>query len=154
MPAMTDAVRDLVHDHGELNRRVRAVAAALLSPGLVREAPSKPLLADLVELREALFLHFAREEEGLFPFVAEVAPSSEPQVAAMATAHDTICGSLARVVHLAHGGATLGTIAPLFERFQAAYAAHAEREAELLRALDASLTPAQRARLAALVEGL
>ena len=37
----------------------------------------------LVELREALLLHFAREEEGLFPFVGQHFPEAMSRIAAM-----------------------------------------------------------------------
>jgi hypothetical protein len=72
----------------------------------------------------------------------------------MATAHDAICGALARMIHLARSGAELVTIIALHARFEQAYAAHAGLEAELLESLDGRLDPAQRERLGALVQGL
>ena len=88
--AVADAVEDLAHDHADLNRRVRALGAAL--PALDAAAMA-PFAAQLVELREILFLHFAREEEGLFPFVSETVPDLANRVDAMASQHDTICGA-------------------------------------------------------------
>ena len=126
----------------------------------------------LRELRELLFLHFAREEEGLFPFVADRLPELGDRVAAMAVAHDAICGSLARMVHTATATAPMVAVAAqdeaeaaahpgelallgaLFERFQTAYADHARLEAELLAVLDDRLDAAQRAQLAELVRDL
>jgi iron-sulfur cluster repair protein YtfE (RIC family) len=152
---MTDPVQELVHDHADINRRVLALGAALRA--LDRNDGNGMALALvnlLGELREHLFLHFAREEEGLFPFVADTVPELAGQVHAMALAHDAICGGLARMYHLASTNADLTVILAVFARFEAVYASHAETEAELLHQLSARLDPAQRARLAELVRGL
>ncbi|HEY5946760.1 MAG TPA: hemerythrin domain-containing protein [Kofleriaceae bacterium] len=149
---MRDPVRDLSHDHAELNRRVLAIATKVQQLRQGREVTLSPALD---ELRELLFLHFAREEEGLFPFVAEAAPTLAAQVHDMAVAHDTICGALARACHAARsGGAELPNLIALYERFEHSYAVHARSEAELLSRLDELLDDAQRERLAALVDGL
>jgi iron-sulfur cluster repair protein YtfE (RIC family) len=148
---MRDAVLDLVHDHAALNRRILAIG------GLVRQLDRTrvpELVAPLRELREELFLHFAREEEGLFPFVAEAVSDLADRVHEMALAHDAICGALVRMIHLANTGGTPKAIAGLHGRFERAYAAHAKSEAELLDALQSRLDPDQRSRLAALVDGL
>jgi hypothetical protein len=152
---MTDPVQDLVHDHGDINRRVLALGSSLRQ--LERDGGHGLALAlsrSLGELRELLFLHFAREEEGLFPFVAETVPELTEQVHAMALAHDAICGGLARMCHLASANAELATIVAVFARFEAAYGTHAEAEAALLHTLTARLDPDHRARLAELVRGL
>jgi hypothetical protein len=149
--AVADAVEDLTHDHADLNRRVLALGVVL--PALDRASIAR-IASELVELREMLFLHFAREEEGLFPFVSESVPELADRVHAMASAHDTICGALARMCHLASSGADLGTITLVFQRFESAYASHARTEGELLHELDRRLSPDQRARLAELVHGL
>jgi hypothetical protein len=104
----------------------------------------------LEELREPLFLHFVREEEGLFPFVAELAH----RVQAMATAHDAICGALARMCQLAAVDAPRASLAGVFERFETACAEHARTEATFLHELESRLDDAQRRRLAELVRGL
>jgi len=152
---MNDLVQDLVHDHADINRRVFALGATIRT--LDRDdgqGMALALVTRLGELRELLFLHFAREEEGLFPFVAEVVPDLAEPVHAMALAHDAICGGLARMYHLASTNAELGQITSLFTRFEAAYATHAETEAELLKTLSARLDSEQRARLWELVRGL
>src|ERR1041385_9413660 len=72
---MTDPIQELVHDHADINRRVLALGAAIRS--LDRNDGNGMALAlagRLNELRDLVFLHFAREEEGLFPFVAEAVP--------------------------------------------------------------------------------
>lgn len=144
-----DPVRELAHDHVDLNRRVLELAAYLSGE---RALPA--LLPALKELREHLFLHFAREEEGLFPLVAEWMPELSDQVPAMVSAHDAVCGALARMIHVASTGDDAAGLATLLGRFQAAYGDHSRSEAELLQRLDASLDAAQRAQLAALVRGL
>ncbi|HEY0482910.1 MAG TPA: hemerythrin domain-containing protein [Kofleriaceae bacterium] len=152
---MIDPVQELVHDHSDINRRVLALGSAIRA--LDRNDGHGMALAlthRLGELRELLFLHFAREEEGLFPFVAEAVPELADQVQAMALAHDAICGGLARMYHLASANADLAVILAVFARFETAYASHADTEAELFRQLGRRLDPAQRARLADLVRGL
>ena len=152
---MNDLVQDLVHDHADINRRVVALGSTIRA--LDRDdghGMALALVARLGELRELLFLHFAREEEGLFPFVAESVPELADQVQVMALAHDAICGGLARMYHLASTNAELGLITAVFGRFEAAYASHAENEAGLLKELSGRLDSDQRARLWELVRGL
>lgn len=150
---MTDPIRDLSHDHAGLNQRVVAIAAVLRSWQTDPEISDELVLA-IGELREQLFLHFAREEEGLFPFIANAVPELAPQVEKMALAHDTICGALARTCYLAETDGQPAMIVALFERFQVIYADHASAESLLLRSLDGRLDPAQREALGALVAGV
>jgi iron-sulfur cluster repair protein YtfE (RIC family) len=151
----TDPVEDLVHDHADINRKVLSVGTAIRALGRNDgQGMALALVSRLGELRELLFLHFAREEEGLFPFVAETVPELADQVQAMAIAHDAICGGLARMYHLAAANADLTVILAVFARFEAAYGSHAETEAELLRRLSDRLDSAQRAQLAELVRGI
>jgi iron-sulfur cluster repair protein YtfE (RIC family) len=152
---MTDPIQDLAHDHADINRRVLALGAAVRA--LDRDdgdGMALALVTRLGELRELLFLHFAREEEGLFPFVSEAVPDLAEQVHAMAVAHDAICGGLARMYHLAAANTEIATIIAVFTRFEGAYASHAEVEAEILHTLGGRLDRAQREQLAALVRGL
>jgi len=152
---MIDPVQDLVHDHADINRRVFALGSAIRA--LDRDdgdGLALALVTRLGELRELLFLHFAREEEGLFPFVSESVPDLADQVHAMALAHDAICGGLARMYHLAAANAELPTVLAVFTRFETAYGSHAEVEAKLLHTLSGRLDSEQRARLAELVRGL
>jgi iron-sulfur cluster repair protein YtfE (RIC family) len=152
---MIDPVQELVHDHSDINRRVLALGSAIRALGRNDgHGMALALTHRLGELRELLFLHFAREEEGLFPFVAEAVPELADQVQAMALAHDAICGGLARMYHLASANADLTVILAVFARFETVYASHADTEAELLRQLGRRLDPAQRAQLADLVRGL
>ena len=148
---MKDPIHELTHDHADLNRRV--IELGTLVRGLVGSG-TRTLAGPLGELREMLFLHFAREEEGLFPFVAETVSELSDQVQEMAVAHDTICGALARMCYLASFDADASSVTALFERFEQAYAGHAKTEADLFRKLDARLDVQQRRRIAALVAGL
>lgn len=146
---MGDPVHELAHDHADLNRRVLDLGALI-----EREQRAIELIAPVRELRELLFLHFAREEEALFPFVIELVPQLRDQIEAMATAHDAICGALARMLHLASTDTDLPAIAAVFVRFEAAYASHAKAEAALLVSLDDHLTADQVKQLAQLVDGI
>jgi len=150
---VTDPIRDLAHDHADLNQRVVAITSLLRTGEPDPELHDELVLA-LGHFREDLFLHFAREEEALFPFIATAVPELAVQIEAMAVAHDTICGALARTCHMAENDAELAAIAPVFERFQLVYADHASAESLLLRSLDRRLGPAQREQLAALVAGI
>jgi hypothetical protein len=152
---MKDPIQELVHDHADINRRVLSLGSAVRA--LDRDGGdgmARALVTRLGELRELLFLHFAREEEGLFPFVSETVPDLAEQIHAMAIAHDAICGGLARMYHLAVANAEIATIISVFTRFESAYASHAEVEVAILTKLSGQLDREQRERLAALVHGL
>jgi iron-sulfur cluster repair protein YtfE (RIC family) len=152
---MSDPIQDLSHDHADINRRVIAISSAIRA--LDRDGGNglaRALVGRLGELRELLFTHFALEEEGLFPFAAEVVPALSAQILEMSVAHDAICGALARVCHLAESSADIGTITQVYSRFETAYASHSESEAALLLQLGRMLDPGQRDRLAVLVRGL
>ncbi len=151
--SVKDPVEALAHDHGDLNRRVLALGARIRTMQSTGSGSDR-LAAELEELRDVLFLHFAREEEALFPFVAEGVPDLREQVDMMAVAHDTICGGLARMLHLAATGAAIAAIAAMFDRFENIYAAHAHAESELLDQLEARLDAKQRAQLFELVAGI
>lgn len=152
-PSVPDPVDHLAHDHAELNARVLELGSRVRAQGGLA-AGTDALAAPLRELRDDLFLHFAREEEALFPFVTDIFPELAERVNAMIAAHDTICGTLARMCHLASRDAPLAILSPLYERFETSYGDHASSEGDLLRRLDRDLGPAQRRALAGLVAGL
>jgi hypothetical protein len=158
---LPDPLDDLAHDHGEVSALVFEVLHALehkVSP------PPPPveqgwLRPRLVGLREALLLHFAREEEGLFPFVALHFPEAAGRVAAMEVAHDEICGSITRMAYLAEQGPEafprhLQTITVSFMRFLDGYVGHSRIESALIEELAGRLDADQRAALAELLRGL
>lgn len=148
-----DPVATLVHDHGAINRIMIELSKEMeaLRKG---EEVNLDLADELHALRDLLFLHFAQEEEGLFPFVAEALPSLADQVGSMAAAHDGICGGLSRLIHMLETQADAATVLGVFDRFEHAYGEHARLEAQLLAAVDRDVSPAQRAQLADLVRGL
>jgi hemerythrin len=150
----TDPIQTFAHDHVDLNRRVLALGAAMQELEARRDTGTQPLVAPLGELREILFAHFAHEEEGLFPFVVDLLPDLADRVHELEKAHDAICGALARMYELARAGAELATIAPLFRRFETAYAEHSTTEAALLKTIDLRLVPEHRVHLATLIDGL
>ena len=150
---VSDALRNFAHHHGELNRGV-AVLAARIEALRDSRTTSGELAKPLEELREPLFLHFAREEEGLFPFVADLRADLAKTVNEMILAHDEICGALARVCALASSDAPISSIIPIFERFERAYVAHASRESALLATLEDKIGAGERRRLAEVVAAL
>jgi DUF438 domain-containing protein len=149
----SDPVATLVHDHAAINRILLELSGEMEAQRRGEEV--NPDLADeLHALRDLLFLHFAQEEEGLFPFVAEALPALADQVQSMAAAHDGICGGLSRLIHMLETDADRATTLGVFDRFENAYAEHAQQEAQLLAAVDKGVSAAQRAQLAELVRGL
>lgn len=147
-----DPVLDLTHDHGEINRLVLDVASALRASSAGPDA--LPIEIRFGELQDLVFNHFAREEEALFPFIAEAIPELAPEVDALLLAHDAICGLLARLVHMAATPAAATGLLPLFTRFETMYAAHSQAEAAFLGSLDARLDQPTRRELARLVEAV
>lgn len=158
--AFPDPLEQLGHDHGALS----ALIFELLHRLETTPAPPAPMdqrwLRDhLVELREALLLHFAREEEGLFPFLRQHFPDTSPRITAMEIAHDGMCGNVTRMAYLAEQPAAaftrhLGTIGTSFNRFVEGYVGHSQLESELLEDLSGQVDAAQRAELAELIRGV
>jgi hypothetical protein len=147
----------LEHDHAQLTRLIAALHAEVVT---LKEAgsPFEPMADDLVQalvaLGEELFEHFAREEEGLFPFVVERVPDLAPDVAALVEGHDRICGAASRLLALRGRSPTPATIdlaASLFQRLVEAYAEHSGRELALLSALAPRLDAAAREEIAPLI---
>jgi hypothetical protein len=141
-------LHSLEHDHVTLSQAVaelRAQAAAG-RPGF----PDDEFIGKLQKLAEELFEHFAREEEGLFPFISKALPDQAEAIAQMQAAHDRICGAASRIAQL--GDRPSAELAlSLFQRFDAEYTGHAQREAEFLRSLSSRLTKAQRSELASVL---
>jgi iron-sulfur cluster repair protein YtfE (RIC family) len=148
-------VESLEHDHADLNRDVVALRALVGRIERGEIGHDTPDVADhIMALRDHLFLHFVREEEGLFPFLAKVAPDLEPAIAELIGVHDEICGALARMVQIIDTTSYLDALMPLFERFQAAYVRHAHAERALLEEAAARLTGEQRVELGAWLRGI
>ena len=155
--APTDPLAALDHDHVELSKLVTELGALLVRARAGEAAGVQEDVVALLEgLREDLFLHFAQEEEGLFPYLVAKLPDELESVRAIEAAHDAICGALGRMNHLAARGLVepVEPLATLFERFEAHYAAHAREERAFLKRVGARLGDAERADVAELVKGL
>lgn len=151
---MKDPVRGIADDHADLNRRLLALGSRVRSLSRTGGSATNVLVHDVEALRDLLLLHFAREEEALFPFVSDAVPDLRDQAEIMALAHDTICGALARMVRLVATDAPIVAVAALFDRLENTYAAHAQAESELLESLEHRLDASQRERLVGLLAGV
>ena len=157
-----DALRELDHDHVGMGRLVGDLreTAEAVREGRLSVADAYTRFSDgLGELREEIFHHFAREEEGLFPLVVRELPDLEEEVETIARAHDGICGAAARLGHLADQGqeaftSQISTVLSLFERFDRSFVAHSEGERAFIARVAVRLDDRQRAELSALLRGL
>lgn len=157
----TDPVTQFEHSHAALTRRtiaIRDLVRAQPSSGLPAALARKQLLGQLEDLRDELLHHFANEEEGLFPFVRNNLPRKADAVDRLAEAHDTICGAVVRLVHVVRRDLVLGkdhaALVAHYERFEATYAQHSQKEAALFEALGRALDEGHRAELAEILRGL
>ena len=157
---MTDALRQVEDDHTDVTRLVLALRQHLDDAARDNgSADHRGLRERLTQLRDQLIFHFAREEEGLFPFIRARAPAIADRVAALEAAHDTVCGGVVRMAALATGQGPiprerLDHLRSIFARFEPAYATHSQNEQALLRELGEHLDALRRAELAELLRGL
>ena len=122
------------------------------------DTPKAALERAVVELRDALFVHVAKEEEGLFPYVVTNAPGLSKSVARLSSSHEALSAAVLRLEQAVHRktGAQRSTDTPrvAFDRFHTIYAEHEASETRFLRRVDARLDDSQRHALAAIVQGL
>jgi iron-sulfur cluster repair protein YtfE (RIC family) len=166
-----DPLFRLEHDHTHLSRLVADLrdALAVIRAGRDETGERREEFASvLAGLAAELFEHFAREEEGLFPFLQERLPDMRPAIADIERAHDRICGAASRILALLESAARKGPpsgtgplaeqdfalVASLFDRFDTEYTAHARNEAEFLRSLAPRLDGRQRESLAEILRQL
>jgi iron-sulfur cluster repair protein YtfE (RIC family) len=159
---MTDPVRTFEQSH------VALTTLALEARAIVESAPSdrstatqlrQRLLVRLELLREELLSHFAKEEEGLFPFIRQNLPAQVALVDRLTDGHDAICGALLRLAHFVERerealGTGRAALVDHYERFQNAYTKHSQDEAALFEALNRSLDGRHRVELAEILRGL
>lgn len=136
-----------------------ALREALTGASADREGVLGATLArELVTFTDDLFEHFAREEEGLFPFVLAQLPALLPAVTVLIEAHDRICGAASRLLALqrrsAPGPDSLALASAIFARFEAEYADHSRRESEFLRSLGEKLDARHKDQLAEILRTL
>jgi hemerythrin-like domain-containing protein len=150
-----DPVRQLEHSHGHLSKLALDVAESLRTIGERASAKSwRQLAVRLETLRDELLRHFADEEEALFPFVRASVPEKAAAVDRLEAAHDTLCGCVVRMVHVAAGEHHRAALLALHERFESVYARHSREEAALFDGLSRALDEHQRRELAELLRGL
>jgi len=159
--AGSDPIEQLTHDHGHLSVLVQAAAATLVRMERAEEMSEEAIdeLVHAVEtLRDSLLHHFSREEEGLFPFVNTHVPALSAQVAELLADHDAVIARTSDLIRAA--GQAVGTgvgyalCVSTYDRFVEVYAAHAQSEQTLLRAVDAALDKSARATLRVLLEAI
>ncbi|MBX3193074.1 MAG: hemerythrin domain-containing protein [Labilithrix sp.] len=156
-----DPIAELSHDHGRLSSLVldvKGILARVSGEELAFEEGADALLENAEVLREELLLHFALEEEGLFPFLEAHAASLLPRVEALRGQHDAICTRASELALAATQSARdrvgFATCLAAFERFEQLYAAHAKDELAFLADLDAALAADERERLRTLLAAL
>lgn len=153
----SDPIDELSHDHRHLSELVLEVRAMLDGGGPASESERAELADAVGRLRDELLVHFAREEEGLFPFVVERLSELRARVESLRGGHDSVCGAVSRLHYaIGHDAARSapGGWAETFARFEGFYASHAREEIALLRDVSARLDAASRTELKAILEGL
>ena len=118
-----DPIHEFEHTHGHLTKMVVALKGLLAA--VVRKEQSatdaqKRFVELSDELREELLLHFAREEEGLFPYIRSHIPGQAGVLDRIEAAHDGICGAILRMTHLGYADFDkhLPAVIALFERLE------------------------------------
>lgn len=151
--SQADPIQKLTHDHGHLGSLVQSVATLLAR----REQDDADELVHAVEtLRDELLEHFAREEEGLFPFIEANVPSLAKRVAQLLADHDAVIertkdliATMGRAEQVGHAACVAA-----YDRFVEVYAGHHQAEQSLFSACDAALDQAHRRELRSLLEAI
>jgi hemerythrin-like domain-containing protein len=135
-------LRELAHDHRDLNELIVAVNEALtrLDRRTSRIEDELHEIRDGIEaFRDALLEHFAREQEGLLPFVVGRLPAFEERSQGLIVEHDRIAATLsdvardiARIDETSAGEASMATWRVAFARLEELYVAHARSELAFL----------------------
>ena len=143
------SVAGFEHSHRRINELVFRCREQM-------HAPSPAIREVLVELRDELLTHLAREEEGLFPFVREHVPDMRDAVDRLAIAHDNICGAVVLLVRRATApdGTNQAALPTALATFERAYALHEREEREVLQQLALRLDRREQAELSEIVRGL
>lgn len=157
---MADPLQALAHDHRELSGLLIAVrdAFARVESGRSRLDDELHEIRDGIEMfREALLEHFAREQEGLLPFVVARLPTVSARVDALIAEHDRIAELitlLANELSAVDAGRDLAPFRASLARFEELYASHSKTELDFLHEVAATLSSDETAvaRLRALLD--
>ncbi|MBX3259648.1 MAG: hemerythrin domain-containing protein [Labilithrix sp.] len=131
---MVHPIQELAHDHRELSALLLAVRDALarVERGQSNLDDERHEIGDGVEVfREALLEHFAREQEGVLPFVVARLPAVRPRVDQLIAEHDRIAEALTALVRdlgAVDAGGGLGALRASLSRFEELYASHSKAE--------------------------
>jgi hemerythrin-like domain-containing protein len=143
---LADPIRELAHDHHDLNELLVAIHEALtrVDRGQSKLEDELHEIGDGVEaFREALLDHFAREQEGLLPFVLRHLPGVSARVEALVLEHDRIADELTHLIKelsSASGGPVpLGGFRAALGRFEELYSVHTRSELAFLDEVATSL---------------
>lgn len=142
---MSGPIDALAHDHRELSALLLAVRDALARVERGESTLEDELdeLRDGVEsFREALLDHFAREQEGLLPFVVARLPSVGVRVDELVAEHDRISellGQLVRDVHAVDPRGNASAFRVSLAGFEELYAAHSKAELGFLDEVAAAI---------------
>ena len=136
---------ELAHDHRELNELLVAVheAIARIELGSSKLEDELHEMTDGLEaFREELLEHFAREQEGAFPWLGARMPHERGRIDQLIAQHDRIAESLNAVIKdLAKPGQTPDTSAwrRALDRFESLYADHSKSEHAFFNDITAAL---------------
>lgn len=141
LKALATPLQELAHDHRELSGLLVAVHEALarIESGASKLEDEVHEMTDGLEaFREELLEHFAREQEGAFPWVAERLPAERARVDSLVAEHDRIAESINVVVKDLHTF-DLVTWTQALARFDALYAEHSKSELAFYRDVTTAL---------------
>ncbi len=142
---MADPLKELAHDHRELSGLLLAVRDALsrVERGQSKLEDELHEIRDGIEaLREALLEHFAREQEGLLPFVVARLPAVRPRTDQLIAEHDHIADVLTTLLKDLGRIDSSGELAPFstsLARFEDVYASHSRSELGFLEEVATAL---------------
>jgi len=142
---VAEPLKELAHDHRELSGLLIAVRDALsrVERGQSKLEDELHEIRDGVEVfREALLEHFAREQEGLIPFVVARLPAVRERTDQLIEEHDHIAEVLETLVRELGRIDTNSELSPFrasLARFEDLYASHSKAELDFLAEVEAAL---------------
>ena len=142
---VADPLKELAHDHRELSGLLIAVRDALsrVERGQSKLDDELHEIRDGIEaFREALLEHFAREQEGLLPFVVARLPAVRARTDELIAEHDRIAEVLTTLLKDLGKIDTSGELAPFrasLARFEDLYASHSRAELGFLEEVATAL---------------